>query len=158
MIKDIRLSFVILTKKNLKMDLTSVNSCLNTFDGNNYIVKDECCICLDNYKNEEDVLSCKTCNYKICIKCFDKISHIGRDKEGNKFAKTKCPCCSTLNIRDFNSFSKDHLLYLLNSTLDNSRILAKAITTISKTAENKKTIVWRKVRETLEPTRVVFGL
>jgi ribosomal protein L18E len=47
---------------------------------------------------------------------------------------------------------------LLNSTLDNTRILAKAITTISKTAENKKTIVWRKVRETLEPTRVVFGL
>jgi hypothetical protein len=47
---------------------------------------------------------------------------------------------------------------LLNSTLDNNHILIKAITSISKTAENKKTIEWRKVRETLEPTRVVFGL
>ncbi len=62
------------------MDLTSVNSCLDTIDGSNYIVEDECCICLDNFKNKEDVLSCKTCNYKICIQCFDKISHIGRDK------------------------------------------------------------------------------
>ena len=137
-------------KKNLKMDLTSVNSSL--------ITNDECYICLDDLKNEEDVLNCKTCNYKMCIKCFDKISHITRDTKGNKFATTKCPCCQTLNKSDFNSFSKDHLLYLLNSTLDNNHILIKAITTISKTAENKKTIEWRKVRETLEPTRVVFGL
>ena len=47
----------------------------------------------------------------MCIKCFDKISHITRDTKGNKFATTKCPCCQTLNISDFNSFSKDHLLY-----------------------------------------------
>ena len=43
-------------------------------------------------------------------------------------------------------------------SLDNTHILAKAITTISKTAENKKTIEWRKVRETLEPTKIIFGL
>ena len=40
LIKDIRLSFVILMKKSLKMDLTSVDSCLNIPE------KDECCICL----------------------------------------------------------------------------------------------------------------
>jgi hypothetical protein len=139
-------------KKSLKMDLTSVDSCLNIPE------KDECCICLDDFKNEEDALNCKICNYKICIKCFDRISHIARDKEMNKFAKTKCPCCRTLNIRDFNSLSKEHILYLLNASLDNTHILAKAITTISKTAENKKTIEWRKVRETLEPTKIIFGL
>jgi len=114
-------------KKSLKMDLTSVDSCLNIPE------KDECCICLDDFKNEEDALM-------------------------NKFAKTKCPCCRTLNIRDFNSLSKEHILYLLNASLDNTHILAKAITTISKTAENKKTIEWRKVRETLEPTKIIFGL
>ena len=41
----------------------------------------------------------------------------------NKFAKTKCPCCRTLNIRDFNSLSKEHILYLLNASLDNTHIL-----------------------------------
>ena len=42
--------------------------------------------------------------------------------------------------------------------MKNNHILIKAITSISKTAENKKTIEWRKVRETLEPTKIIFGL
>lgn len=101
--RDVKHDFKILTRQTKKKNLYSIKELyffiLGQFtllsssydfnldkyeeiEENDINIKNECCICYEEYKNEEDIIKCESCKPSICNNCFKKLNHI-----------KKCPIC-----------------------------------------------------------------
>ena len=77
----------------------------------------ECCICYEKFNDNEDKTSgtsCKICNNKICIGCYDKTTELRMEEDKfNKIVNNCCICRIETEKTNFNEFSKEQLGKLL---------------------------------------------
>ena len=77
----------------------------------------ECCICYDKFNDNEDntsATSCKICNNKICIRCYDKTTELRMEEDKfYKIVNNCCICRIETEKTNFNEFSKEQLGQLL---------------------------------------------
>jgi hypothetical protein len=76
----------------------------------------ECCICYEKFNDNEDKTSgtsCKICNNKICIGCYDKTTELRMEEDKfNKIVNNCCICRIETEKTNFNEFSKESPLSL----------------------------------------------
>ena len=73
----------------------------------------ECCICYEKFNDNEDntsATSCKICNNKICIRCYDKTTELRMEEDKfYKIVNNCCICRIETEKKNFNEFSKEQL-------------------------------------------------
>ena len=91
--------FKILTHNSFKCDVIDIRNLYNFVIKNNYnndmLITDEytvkknvgsCCVCLEDYEQDDLYIKCNCCNIELCLNCFSNLS------------PRRCPTCRCPNI------------------------------------------------------------
>jgi|UniRef100_A0A6C0JNZ0 hypothetical protein len=94
----------------------------------------ECSICLNNIvENNNNIISCSTCNNKNCIECFNKMQKKFNYHNNEFYIIYTCPVCKTdksIDVLDNNNILKYNLKNFINNYLIelNNKIIELNIT------------------------------